>query len=125
MIDDMDMEELSMKGNSIEKKAVKAKREKRRKIEKLKRLVGIDPWENEDELMVSDAAAKLVDFVKFMKDPLVKSEFKPSAYKTAVNGLIDAANVLESLSDDENDVLLKKVKQWLVRNLKRSSLRLH
>jgi hypothetical protein len=110
MIDDMDMEELSMKGNSIEKKAVKAKREKRRKIEKLKRLVGIDPWENEDELMVSDAAAKLVDFVKFMKDPLVKSEFKPSAYKTAVNGLIDAANVLESLSDDENDVLLKKVK---------------
>lgn len=104
-----DMEELAMKGHTIEKKAMRAQRVKREKFRKLKKLAGLDPWENEDELNVSDAEETLINFLKFLKDPMVKSAFKPADYKVLYNSMIDAARIMEKLEMQEEDILLTKV----------------
>jgi len=104
-----DMEELAMAGNKMEKKAMLEKKKKREHIRKLKRLVGLDSWENPDELIVSEAGEKLINYVKFIKDPMVKKEFTKAQFKTVNNCLVDIINVFSELEVAYEDNLLKKV----------------
>ena len=49
-----EMDDLIMNGSKMERKARKAKEEKRENIRRLKNLVNINVWEDEDALSIAD-----------------------------------------------------------------------
>ena len=106
---DYDMEEMSMKAPAKERKAAKAKKMRREKIRNLKKLIGADQWEDEDNLEVTELEDTLMNILKFLKDPIVKSEFTIANYKKVHNAIVDAAIILESMEIAEEKMMLKKV----------------
>ena len=110
---DYDMEEMAVEAPKAMKKAMMKekmmKRKKREKIRELKRMVGMDPYENEDELDVTELEDTFMNILKFLGDPMVKSGFSKKDYKTVQNATVDAASVLERMENTKEKSLLVKV----------------
>ena len=103
----MELEDVAMNGSDIEKNAKECRRTMKKKIANLKRLVNIDPWKDEDSLDVYEILENGTNLLKFLKEPMVKKQFKNSSdYKKAYNGIVD---FVTSVGNIRNESLLKKI----------------
>ena len=109
------MEDVAMNGEEIEAKSIKAtmkakkaERARLKHLEKIKRKLRVDDAWSGDPIEPSELAETLIGMVEAVKDPLLK-EVLGKKQKAVINGLIDAAIAVRSISKVDVDDVLAKV----------------